>query len=94
MITLLRHFPGRMDTEVFFNTCLRRICDPAGAKPTVQEIEKEFQNHIQNRSSTASQGTSPATFKEAVAVANTNQVADLAAKLQKTQDQLNNLALG
>ena len=88
------HFPGRLDAEIFYSVHLRRICDIAsGAKPSVPEMETAFQTHIQNRSSAAAMGQSPATYKEVLATANTNQLTELASRLQSTEEKLSKLSL-
>ena len=92
-VILRLHFPGRMDVEPFFAVWLRRILDPTGAIPSIAELEKAFQTHVTNRATAAANGLPPATFKEVTALANQDQVAALAAQIQQTNNQLQNLRI-
>ena len=77
-----------MDSEIFFSVHLRRILNPAGARPTVADLEKAFDKWIQSRSSNASNGQPPADYKTLLAEATDGAVAVMAAELQETKGKL------
>ena len=85
-------WPGRLDSEIFFNTHLRRILTVDGEiKPSMAELDAAFSKHVQDRSTSAAQGKPPATANEVIAAATDRSVRAIAQATANHGEMLNNI---